>query len=311
MGRPLFSKTCKPAPRAEPEPTPAATAVSYKKWTPWDAFDPDSDEFFQSPEAVYEAFLSPAEVAASRSQVSNRALTDAMTAVIGPSGLMDLRAPHPLEGRDRERVVPDIRDGLDGRSFEDVSDAELVRSYRPVLGGDGNIHYGTAPPMESAQSPAIRPEVPASEYTLMGDIVFRAREVDRRASRRRANSATIQPRSGAPTSSLRNTTVVDPRAYPQTSDITPIDLDMPGYHREIDASAPAWVHRPSTPPRQMREAAATPSPAPTVTPRFYSWASTRMPTTIPVSPIAANGPLTNPNARMSLAHIAPTTPLTT
>ena len=43
-------------------PKPAYPIV--EKWSPWNAFDPDSDEFFNSESAVYEAFLTDEEIAA-------------------------------------------------------------------------------------------------------------------------------------------------------------------------------------------------------------------------------------------------------
>src|ERR1700692_417065 len=56
MGRPLFSTSYStPVVRTEPEPAPPT--IPFEKWTHWNAFDPDSDEFFESPDAVYEAFL--------------------------------------------------------------------------------------------------------------------------------------------------------------------------------------------------------------------------------------------------------------
>ena len=43
-------------------PKPAYPIV--EKWSPWNAFDLDSDEFFDSESAVYEAFLTDEEIAA-------------------------------------------------------------------------------------------------------------------------------------------------------------------------------------------------------------------------------------------------------
>ena len=43
-------------------PKPAYPIV--EKWSPWNAFDPDSDKFFDSESAVYEAFLTDEEIAA-------------------------------------------------------------------------------------------------------------------------------------------------------------------------------------------------------------------------------------------------------
>src|SRR5262245_34997715 len=54
MGRPLYSLSyTAPAVRTEPE----AGDSPYEKWTYWNAFDPDSDEFFESDNAVLEDFI--------------------------------------------------------------------------------------------------------------------------------------------------------------------------------------------------------------------------------------------------------------
>lgn len=64
MGRPLFSAAYDSAPavavRTEPEVVPSANP--YEKWSRWGSFDPDSDELFESDEAVYEAFLDAADL---------------------------------------------------------------------------------------------------------------------------------------------------------------------------------------------------------------------------------------------------------
>ncbi|KAI0791981.1 hypothetical protein C8Q75DRAFT_753897 [Abortiporus biennis] len=62
MGRPLFSRqTTTPAVRVEPEQT-IPQNPPYERWTYWNAFDPDADEFFESDEAVYEAFIDPSQL---------------------------------------------------------------------------------------------------------------------------------------------------------------------------------------------------------------------------------------------------------
>ena len=81
--------------------------------------------------------------------------------------------------------------------------------------------------------------------------------------------------------------------YPQEASRTP--SPEPGT-RALPSFPPTPV-RPSTPPAQMTPLFA-PSPPPSVTPRLYSWSTL----TAPTSPIPAS-PLTNRNARMSVAHI--------
>ncbi|KAI0372631.1 hypothetical protein BV20DRAFT_963666 [Pilatotrama ljubarskyi] len=57
MGRPLYSSTRQPAVRVQPE----VQHPTYEKWTYTNAFDPDSDEFFDNEDAVYEAFIDPGQ----------------------------------------------------------------------------------------------------------------------------------------------------------------------------------------------------------------------------------------------------------
>lgn len=73
MGRPLYS-TLLATRRATEEvatqlPPPVTSAAQtecpvIEKWSRWNSFDPDSDEFFQADDAVYEAFLTEEEVIA-------------------------------------------------------------------------------------------------------------------------------------------------------------------------------------------------------------------------------------------------------
>jgi hypothetical protein len=70
MGRPLYSSvilsrqnsTTSVHPVEHNEPPSHVPAV--EKWSQWNVFDPDSDEFFQAEDAVYEDFLTEQQVAA-------------------------------------------------------------------------------------------------------------------------------------------------------------------------------------------------------------------------------------------------------
>ncbi|KAG2103144.1 uncharacterized protein F5147DRAFT_580699 [Suillus discolor] len=53
MGRPLYSKAFQTEPIIRQPEAPCP----YEKWSHINAFDPDSDEFFESDQAVYEAFV--------------------------------------------------------------------------------------------------------------------------------------------------------------------------------------------------------------------------------------------------------------
>lgn len=70
MGRPLFSEAyTAPAPAvrvAEPTDDGAGEDVfpTYPRWSPLGDWDPDADEIFEGGDVVYEAFLTPEQVAA-------------------------------------------------------------------------------------------------------------------------------------------------------------------------------------------------------------------------------------------------------
>ncbi|GJJ11326.1 hypothetical protein Clacol_005558 [Clathrus columnatus] len=73
MGRPLYSTllaTRRAADQAatQPSPPPATPAETehpvIEKWSRWNSFDPDSEEFFLGQDAVYEAFLTEEEIVA-------------------------------------------------------------------------------------------------------------------------------------------------------------------------------------------------------------------------------------------------------
>lgn len=59
MGRPLFSSLYRndmPVTSIPPQ-QPPAVQEQYTRWSPQNRFNPDSDEFFTGPDAVYEAFV--------------------------------------------------------------------------------------------------------------------------------------------------------------------------------------------------------------------------------------------------------------
>ncbi|KIJ55278.1 hypothetical protein M422DRAFT_23888 [Sphaerobolus stellatus SS14] len=68
MGRPLYSSTllARQAPAVKestqnPSQQPQAPVI--EKWSRWNAFDPDADDFFEGENAVYEAFLTEEQIA--------------------------------------------------------------------------------------------------------------------------------------------------------------------------------------------------------------------------------------------------------
>ncbi|KDQ61505.1 hypothetical protein JAAARDRAFT_704834 [Jaapia argillacea MUCL 33604] len=293
---------------AEPQPL----YPSYEKWTHWNAFDPDADEFFERDDAVYEAFVNPGDLQTRRrtSGEGDGMMDDGSDASRSRSPSPIRRAPVVIEetissgssegsdsGRDSPMVgvvgetdagniayplyyrsTPDP--GLDLAWMEEVS-----RQYRRDTEATSRDRPST-PPDRGRDRVVLQPGEMVSQYANMYNIVSRGTdaESDRRVIRVERE---------------RVTTVGSP-VRTRTSDITPIPV-------HVNRSPPIHMyapHMPSTPPPLI-----APSPPPTVTPRLYSW-STPPTIAVPTSPTrlihAANsGPLTNPSARMSLTHITP------
>lgn len=123
MGRPLYSTlltTRRATEQAATQPSPPtenATAQTecpvIEKWSRWNAFDPDSDEFFQAEDAVYEAFLTEEEITARDEAQRFERLT--------ARRIMDVL------------VRPDMsNDGQPNGGVWSDSDVQLVASPRPM-----------------------------------------------------------------------------------------------------------------------------------------------------------------------------------
>lgn len=278
MGRPLFSASYStPAVRTEPEP--AQPAILYEKWTRWNAFDPDSDEFFNSEDAVFEAFLDPADVEAS------------------------------TEERERQRqrprpVQPEPVDVMIVRELEERSDSSSSSSEGTVSGRGSPMAVGSDDPAG-----------------MLAD-AYRAGEFEPRNTARRQRVALIHdgmpPLRDIDDDERTATTVLDILNDRRVSRVMPHSpFRSRGFIPRFSDT------RPNTPPHQrththndhvIPELAVTPSPAPTVTPRLYSWSSsTPFGRDSVASPTPVHrqrqrdrtSPLTNPSARMSLPHLSP------
>ncbi|EIN03824.1 hypothetical protein PUNSTDRAFT_123106 [Punctularia strigosozonata HHB-11173 SS5] len=245
MGRPLFSKALydykpvtQPVVRTVAESQPAHPV--YDRWAP-DRFDPDSDEWFEGSNAVYEAFLDPHELEALRGEGARR---------ISDSLMSELQVDGSSSGSDSGRTSPT---GVDAEE------------------------PGPAP-MEVDGPPAADRPVAADggsdRSSVRGE---RAATVSEMVTTPQPTPPVATPVSTPPTVS----------AMPR---VAPIPIPVP---RSPVMSRAQIV--PSTPPQNS-----LPQVTPSATPRIYTWRRPSI-TAMPVSP--SGGPLTNPSARRSLAHI--------
>src|ERR1700722_2256669 len=259
MGRPLFSQSylSEPVVRTEPEPS----VPPYEKWSYWNPFDPDSDEFFTNP--VYAAFIS-----------------------LPPSpGPEDHQTDIPLISEPPHTPISTETTLTDRRM--------VLRSGIPMMFTADSQYWDQALPRQvpstafSHHSPP--PDMLYTPSFIPPDPETRIPETRVSVRGRSATITIFRPQPLSPASPPQN--FVD--NLPRTSNITPIPIPTRTVVPNTPTPQPGFL--PSTPPSQM----ISPSPAPSVSPRILSW-----PTRAPLTP-SPSGPLTNPNARMSLAHIAP------
>lgn len=263
MGRPLYSLSyTTPAVRTEPEP-----GVSpYEKWTHWNPFDPDSDEFNE--QAIFEDFIDRDQMAQTTQE-------------------------------DVDQVVDLVQQG-EGSNSSSSSEGTVSEQGSPMAVG--------------SDDPA---RMLAEAVANMYDAVSRA-EMDGESTgdyRSRFRTLAVLPERTSLSRSARST--ITPNAIetlPRTSDITPINIPV-SRNRVASTRGPVEglanspgspgipSYIPSTPPSHSPFGRSLPSPGTSATPTFLTW--TRHPMT-PGSPTPnSNGPLTNPSARMSVAHIPP------
>jgi hypothetical protein len=340
-----------PAVRTEPEP-PAPPAIPYEKWTRWNSFDPDSDEFFEREDAVYEAFVDSPDIAPVGARI--------MDPPMGPLMLMGRgrsESPTSSEGTISGRGSPMAVGSDDSENSLGYIYRSRINESRLTAGGEASYEAfvdssDIAPVRERTTGPPMGPQIlmgrersespTSSEGTISGGpmavgsddsssmlAIYRARVYEARlfaGGETGINPADVTADMNAPP--IPNFRDI-PATYDQTpqahvshvvytsngstqSDhvrvsITPVSDSNAGF---IPPSAPTtFYYRPTTPSPNYDSAQeqASPSPAPIVTPRLYAWSShSPFPPHSPTPSIhqRRTGPLTNPNARMSLAHLS-------
>lgn len=278
MGRPLYLRNPFQAPIVRVEPEPEAYPAP-QKWSYWNRFDPDADEFFQSADAVYEAVLDT-----SRPPVGIQRT--------GDSDRTTLEEPSSDESS-TERDSP-----LDESSDMDMDE-------------DWALHQRIIPPRRFVERslqarPAFGAAPTADETAQPGDPSF-----DRLIPTNILDAFSPERRS---TSLLSNTsassnTPISAAVPPRTPSPIPVMLPLEHSLEQLDpihaAARGSMPTTPSTPPNRHSIPYDTPSPAPTVSPRLFQY-RIRPVAAVPISVSPTSpGPLTNHGARRSVAHISP------
>jgi hypothetical protein len=282
MGRPLFSQPYVTAPVVRSEPEPGVTP--YEKWTRWNCFDPDADEFFESEHAVYEAFIDPVPHSSQEGE-------DMVVTLVERE-----YSQSSSEGSGSESGSP-MAVGSD-------DPASMLAEVYASANWEGRFLAQPLAFVSEAQSASDATATPF--FASVTGAMSRNAELSNGARAGRQRSATINIMTNVRVPDVRQGSNAIPTSnaadiVPRTLNITPINIPTPRTEIFEPASGSSPLPPlPSTPPSQRRAPQVAPSPAPSVSPRINSWSRPVMPPS--PSPTA---PLPNRSARMSLAHIHP------
>jgi hypothetical protein len=292
MGRPLFSESYSaPAVRSQPEPAPPS--IPYEKWTHWNSFDPDSDVFFNREDAVYEAFLDPSDIASLRArEAEERSRAEPVIETIARERS---ESPASSEGTISGRGSP-MAVGSD-------DPATLIANaydYRSHLFRSGVLEVDTEIRDAITTSTQFSPVSDYHDLPNTFDHTF-DHNFDQTYDPDQHARVTHVVYTGQNAQSVRVHVSITP--VPATN----VPASNVG---SISSPSALSVTRPVTPPlnHDLVYEQTSPSPVPIVTPRLYSWTShSPFPPHSPTPSLLERrtGPLTNPNARMSLAHLSP------
>ncbi|OCH91517.1 hypothetical protein OBBRIDRAFT_792229 [Obba rivulosa] len=290
MGRPLFSHQYQtPAVRVEPEQPP-----TYEKWTYWNAFDPDSDEFFESEDAVYEAFVDPSQLPLQDQE----------------DGRVSRSHSPPLAVLRDDSVSPASSSGR-GTPMDDVQTVSVEEiSLDTHQSGWVQIGRVEETEMQRDPMPTTFVESPIEDRVYhAGEMVTQYANMYQIVSTHPSSRASpSQPSASAPPF-IRSPTYIDYASRPPSPPLhieraTQLPSPIHDTYLEYVSSPPAFMipPRPVTPPtlsaRLREEQAEDPSPPPTVTPRLYTWGTSRWavpsashypPSPVPASPLAHRG----------------------
>lgn len=277
MGRPLFSTliaTAEPVVRVAEVETPTC-----ERWSAVNPFDPDADEFFEGDDAVYEAFLTPEEVA--QREQEQRAL--------------EAQGERVQMRRDdiRERLIHSL--AVSGHLTRDAVDGILLQNaqlQRPEL-----VEDDSASSSEGTASGRVSPSQLAADLALQFDRTHPS------ISQQEVDNQPLSPETPNPRHSI---------SLPGSPPYAPSQLFesilASGDIHETMLSMP--VRSAPIPVQHSPHAASTAmTPPGSVTPRFLSWHHSR-PRAIPMSPSPTpDAPFGSLRAsRMAVSYLAPIRP---
>lgn len=315
MGRALYSQTYRSTPAVRTEPEPVVDTIC-QRWSAWNKFDPDSDEFFV--DAEYEAFVDP-PVQPTALQEPVHDDPPALQAITFDSvSVSDISSDSSSDGTSSEGGSP-MATGPDDpaamiadaypnltltaeqweqriRSSSSATEEWLNDFARPTFqrleANDAvNLREGGSRE-EPASDRSYRPNRPRSVSAApalvpLSELLTQSRP-----------TANAQQVPTPPLSPPLPEEVTDTRAArPRSRSASPVREAPP-------LDAPATPQRANV--RGSTQNAFSPSPPPSVTPRFYSWQNHPIPA-LPTSPTVIRGNrdglLTNPHARRSYVRI--------
>ncbi|KAG1734030.1 uncharacterized protein EDB91DRAFT_1251069 [Suillus paluster] len=263
MGRPLYSKAYQTDPIIrEPQPP-----CPYQKWSYINTFDPDSDEFFENDQAVYEAFIDRVTVEHSEDEEEMEEREDMVVIrldISGEDGLSDRDSPMAVGADDPAQYI-----------------AQAYRRQRVEAETPIQVRLAThSTPREVQRDTSASPE----------SVTPPPRPVRPTQSHGISHGAHLEPRDEIPLPSPSAPIPVPGTRSHRSSSVE--GLSFSSFYHQNSPLTPPTHHTPFN--------HFSPSPPPTVSPRIYTWASRRQ-----TYSATGTSPLTNTNARMSHAHISP------
>lgn len=301
MGRALFSQKYITTPAVRENPEPVVDIC--EKWSVWNQFDPDSEDFFKDAQLEHfvdgpitipteEAEDEPPHVAILESVTDS---SSSPSATSNDDSLSDNDSPMAVGADDPAALLAGAYTPVDWQQrFLEAGSLDARRQERArriILRAAAARRLG--PPRQLASQPDGGPAPSVIRATSAIPVFIPpASYRNSSTSTSAVSSPTIGSQTHEPASALAARSPISRR----TVSITPINIPS-----EPSLPSPVTPDTPSTPPPRTTYPipnTLSPSPAPNVTPRIYTWS--HIPT--PSSP-TRDSPLTNPHARMSLSRI--------